>query len=137
MSFSSVQMWKERCDTFGIGISGLCLVHCLLSPLVFVLFPAAEAYVPADDATHHAFGLIVLVTGTVAFFRGYALHRQSIVLALLITGMAVLVIGTFGHHFIREERLSGALVMSGSFVLVAAHLLNRTFCRLCKSCQHS
>jgi hypothetical protein len=100
-----------------------------------VLFPAAEAYVPGDDATHHAFGLIVLATGTIAFFRAYALHRQPVVLWLLITGVAVLVIGTFGHHFIREE--SGALlVMSGSTVLVAAHLLNRTFCRLCKSCQH-
>jgi hypothetical protein len=133
---SRVQIWKEKCDVVGIGISGLCLFHCLLSPLVFVLFPAAEAYVPGDDATHHAFGLIVLVTGTIAFLRAYAVHRQPIVLWLLITGMTVLVIGTFGHHFILEETLSGLMVMSGSVVLVAAHLLNRTFCRLCKSCQH-
>jgi hypothetical protein len=136
MALSSVQIWKERCDVFGVGISGLCLFHCLLSPLVFVLFPAAEAYVPGDDATHHAFGLIVIVIGTIAFFRAYALHRQPIVLGLLIIGMTVLVIGTFGHHFIRKESLSAILVMIGSFVLVAAHLLNRTFCRLCKSCQH-
>jgi hypothetical protein len=135
MSFSKVQIWKERCDVFGAGVSGLCLFHCLLSPLVFVFFPAAEAYVPGDDATHHAFGLIVLITGTIAFLRAYALHRRPIVLWLLITGMVVLVIGTFGHHFIRKES-GDILVICGSVVLVAAHLLNRTFCRLCKSCQH-
>jgi hypothetical protein len=131
-----VQTWKEKCHVFGIGISGLCLFHCLLSPLVFVLFPAAEAYVPGDDATHHAFGLIVLVMGTIAFLRAYAIHRQPIVLGLLTIGMTVLVIGTFGHHFFREESLSTILVVSGSIVLVAAHLLNRTFCNLCRSCQH-
>jgi uncharacterized membrane protein YfcA len=119
-----------------MGISGLCLFHCVLSPLVFVFFPAAEAYMPGDDATHHAFGLIVMITGVIAFAKAYERHRQRFVLALLVVGMIVLASGSYGHHFIRDEWLNMVLVMSGSLILLLAHYLNHTFCRLCSTCQH-
>jgi uncharacterized membrane protein HdeD (DUF308 family) len=119
-----------------MGVSGLCLFHCVLSPLVFVCFPAAEAYVPGDDATHHAFGLIVMVTGAIAFAKAFERHRQGFVLALLVVGMAVLAGGSYGHHFIRDETVNLVLVTSGSVMLLVAHYLNHTFCRLCSTCQH-
>jgi uncharacterized membrane protein YfcA len=136
MTRALVHLRSEKCDAFGMSISGLCLFHCVLSPLVFVVFPAAEAYLPGDDATHHALGLMIMVTGAIAFARAYDRHRQRFVLALLIVGMAMLGAGSYGHHFIRDEWVNTLLVMSGSVTLLGAHYLNRTFCRLCSSCQH-
>jgi predicted tellurium resistance membrane protein TerC len=108
----------------------------VLSPLVFVFFPAAEAYTPGEDATHHAFGLIVMVTGAIAFAKAYERHRQRFVLAMLVLGMVVLALGTYSHTFIHDEWVSLVLVMSGSMTLLIAHYLNHTFCRLCSTCQH-
>jgi uncharacterized membrane protein YfcA len=119
-----------------MSISGLCLFHCVLSPLVFVFFPAAEAYLPGDDATHHALGLMVIVTGAIAFAKAYERHRQRFVVGLLLIGMLVLAIGSYGHHFFDNEWLKTMLVVTGSVILLTAHYLNRTFCRLCSTCQH-
>jgi drug/metabolite transporter (DMT)-like permease len=136
MSRAQVLSLPTRCDAFGITASGVCLLHCILSPLVFVFFPAAEAYMPGDDVTHHVFGVIVLVTGCIAFFRGYQMHRQRVVAAVFIVGIGAVGSGSFAHHWIAQEQLAGSLVIVGSVLLLAAHFLNRTFCDMCSSCQH-
>jgi hypothetical protein len=71
--------------------------------------------------------------GAAAFFPGYRLHRRKALLALIATGMSlILIVAWSGEALSRATELS--LSLPGSGMLIAAHMLNRSFCRQCRAC---
>jgi len=127
---------RRHADLAGATASGICLVHCLLTPVVISAFPGILPYIPGDIWFHRLLAIGIVLLGAAAFVPGYRIHQRKSLLLLIGTGMSlILAVAGFGEGLYRTEEL--ALSIAGSLMLVAAHLLNRSFCRQCTSCNTS
>jgi hypothetical protein len=130
---SSAAHLRRHADLAGATASAVCLVHCLLTPLAISLFPNIIPYLPGDALFHRVLALSIVLLGAAAFIHGYLIHRRRPLLALVAAGMTlILTVAWAGESMNRTCEL--LLSIPGSLMLVAAHLLNRSFCRQCTTC---
>ncbi|WP_179489231.1 MerC family mercury resistance protein [Granulicella arctica] len=123
----------QHADIAGATASAICLVHCLLTPVAISLFPNILPYLPGDTATHRLLAIGVVLFGLIGFLPGYRIHRRKPLLALIAAGIAlILIVAWTGNSLNRTAEL--LLSVTGSFLLVTAHLLNRSFCHQCRTC---
>lgn len=131
---SSQAHLRRHADLAGAAASTLCLVHCLLTPVVISFFPSILPYLPGDAWFHRMLAAGILLLGATAFIPGYRLHRRKALLGLVVIGMLlILAVAWMGQAIHPLQELS--LSIPGSLLLVAAHLLNRSFCRQCHTCE--
>jgi uncharacterized membrane protein YGL010W len=103
----------------GMALSGLCLVHCLVMPLLVAAAPVMLlAAIPAGwleaEWFHAALVVpVVLVSGPVLWRSGGL--RTGVLVAALIALTAAL--------FVASERLETGLTAAGALSLLAAHWL--------------
>lgn len=111
-------------DRTGICVSVLCLVQCLLLPVVVVAAPLmAIPFLEAEVFHLLLLGLIVPI-GTVAFYFGYRAHASRAPVLLGFAGIGVVLLAAvFGHDHLSP--MASALWTSlGGILLISAHLLN-------------
>ena len=130
-SFSNAapRLWADR---LGVGASVLCVLHCLMTP-VLLSFSAVFAHLlPGEEVTHRVLALTVASLGCFALLLGFRRHRRSRILWLMITGLAcIFAAAWFGDSFPAHWH-EVALTFVGSAFMIAAHRLNHTFCRNCE-----
>lgn len=121
----------SRWDGVGQLLSALCIVHCVLLPLVLGFLPVAFAAALEGEAVHHGLLALVGVSALAAFVPGWRLHRRPLAPVLAALGVALLV----GAAFAVPEDATGpwetGLTLAGGVVLAVAHGRNRTLCRDC------
>ena len=130
---------RGTADILGIGLSVLCLIHCLAIPVFIAFAPVILKNLPGDDATHRALAVVIAFVGFLAFRSGYKLHRRRWLLWLFSLGLLLISVAAA----LGEEILTGygeaAITVVGGILLVTAHLFNHSFCRSCvvKDCSHA
>lgn len=122
-------------DRLGICLSGLCILHCALTPLALVALPSL-GFVIADELVHVAFAGGIAAAGFLAFVPGYLAHRDRLVFAWAVPGFFLIVAAAAAGA--RLDSLGGrfaeALVtVLGSVLLIQAHRLNRRLCACCRT----
>ena len=80
---------RAASDFVGIGLSLLCLVHCLALPVLISFAPAILRQLPGDDVTHRSLAVAIGFVGFLAFRSGYKVQRRRSVLAAFVTGLAL------------------------------------------------
>ena len=109
-------------DGAAIGLSGLCLLHCLALPFFVgalpMLMPFTESHLHAQ-MLYFAAPLSVVAIGI-----GYARHRNPRVVLAAIAGLCLLVVGATVAHGNLGPVADRLFTISGSLVLAAAHLWN-------------
>lgn len=117
-------------DKFAILLSGVCLLHCLITPVVVTLLPIFSLTVFFEDLLFHQLMLwIVLPTSVVALFLGYRKHKNLSIVATGLVGMSILlVVAVFGHDWfgVNTEKFITSL---GGLVLALSHYLNYRACQ--------
>ena len=122
-------------DRSAIGLSFLCVLHCLAVPLTLILMPSLAALPIADERVHLLLVLLVLPTSTVALTLGCRQHGLKHILAWGLTGIAILVLAAgLGEEFLGEygEKI---LTVVGSVLVAVGHILNFKCCRTA-GCDH-
>lgn len=120
---------QKLLDRFAIGISSLCVFHCLATPVLLILIPALASTVVADETFHKVLLVFVLPASSLALLLGCRRHKDWVVLSLGTLSLALLVlIAYFGHELLGENGETVATVIS-SLVLAASHLRNYRLCR--------
>lgn len=133
---SSQTHLRRHADLLGAAASGVCFLHCLVTPLVISLFPSILPYLPGDASFHRLLAAGIVLLGTAAFIPGYRLHHRKALLALIGAGVSlILIVAWSGEALNRATEL--CLSLPGSGMLIAAHLLNRSFCKQCLACKSS
>ncbi|QNI36378.1 MerC domain-containing protein [Edaphobacter albus] len=133
---SSQAHLRRHADLLGAVASGVCFLHCLITPLVISLFPSIIPYLPGDAWFHRLLAIGIVLLGAVAFIPGYRLHRRKALLLLIgISISFILIVAWSGESLNRATELY--LSLPGSGMLVAAHPLNRSFCRQYLACKSS
>lgn len=108
-----------RLDRIAIGLSSLCLVHCIATVLLAATLASAGAAL-ANPAWHEVGFALAMLIGAVALGRGYAAHRDARPLLLGLAGLALMGVG-----LIRAEGLPEiASTMTGVLLLALAHRMN-------------
>lgn len=117
----TLRHWMDW-DRLGIGLSALCAVHCLLTPVVLSLLPLWPTLHAMNAWVHPA--LLVLITPViVGALRRARCTGHGATAVLLGVGFLVLVGAWWGHNVWGHvgERLG---TLAGSGLLIAGHVLN-------------
>ncbi|MEZ0391012.1 MAG: MerC domain-containing protein [Pseudobdellovibrionaceae bacterium] len=124
-------------DRFGMGLSFVCALHCLLTPVLILSLPLMARYYLAHPGLHILLALFVLPVGLLAFVSGIRHHRNYWVLAMGLPGL-FLVVGTpFLVHRLNFSWNEPVLMILGSGLLMTAHWVNRRSCSHCATDSHS
>lgn len=125
-------------DKLGIFGSTLCLIHCLLLPVLLPLFSASSysSHVSGLESWFHdlIFPALLLVAA-LAFSRGYKIHHSKTILCLGVAGIIFISLGLFSDH--ESVDASNLTTPIGSFLLVIAHLSNISKLKRLKNHVHS
>ncbi|GAA0740053.1 MerC domain-containing protein [Sphingomonas sp. ABOLD] len=113
--------WQGRLDGLGICASALCLLHCLVLPLLLAALPALAARLGPHDSLHWLVLAIALPTGAIALGGGWRRHRAAAPLILGVIGLASLAAGV---ALPMRELFETGLTVAGSLLLAGAHLAN-------------
>jgi len=109
-------------DGAAVGLSALCLVHCLALPLVVAGLPFLAQF--AEGHLHQQMLVIVLPLSIVALGLGFRHHGNGRIVAAGIVGMALLTIGATVAHEQWGLLADRTFTICGALVLAAAHFYN-------------
>lgn len=104
-------------DASAIGLSGLCMIHCLALPLVAALTPAVATWAQAEWI-HGAVVLLAVPLSALALWRR---GQRLVVVVPALLGLGLLALGALhwpGHDY------ETPITVAGSLALAGAHLVN-------------
>ncbi|PZU12334.1 MAG: MerC mercury resistance protein [Sphingobium sp.] len=108
-------------DGVAIGASILCLIHCLVLPVLIVLLPTLTAFLIVPEAFHlWALGLAV-PTSVLALTTGYRRHRKIKPTIVALPGLILLAGGAL---LAPNESKETILSVAGALLLALGHGLN-------------
>ena len=120
---------QKLLDRLAIAASGLCVLHCLATPVLLILIPALASSTLADNVFHQLLLIFILPSSALALLLGCRRHKDWIVFALGLLGLTELVITAyFGHDFFGETGERAATVLGG-VTLAIGHVRNFYLCR--------
>lgn len=109
-------------DGAAVGLSGLCLLHCLALPFFAGALPLLMPF--AESHLHAQMLYFAVPLSAVAIGIGYSRHRNPRVVLAAITGIMLLSVGATVAHGSLGLVADRLFTISGSLVLAAAHLWN-------------
>lgn len=116
-------------DGIAVAMSVACILHCLLAPVLIILFPILGSSLFADHHFHALLLLFIIPTSLLALYLGCRQHGDGSVLWLGIGGICILTVAallgpeTLGGY--GEKLVTGV----GGLVLAAGHVQNFRRCR--------
>ncbi len=111
-------------DVLGIVVSTLCLIHCLLLPVLALALPSLGVHFLHDDSTHYFLAFFVATFCIVAVVPGYLRHNNKRVLTIMLSGLGLVLFATFAHATLGEN-WEMPLITAGNLLVVSAHFFNR------------
>jgi hypothetical protein len=108
-----------RLDRLAMGVSGLCLVHCLATAVLLGLLSAAGGFLGAPII--HEVGLtIAMALGAIALGRGIFEHGFMMPSAVGGLGLGVMA----GALSLPHDGTEAAYTVAGVLILALGHRLN-------------
>lgn len=120
-SASSPHRPGHQWDRLGIGISFLCLVHCLAPPLLAALAPAASRLFGFPEWFHLLAFMSAIPVTSIALLRGYRNHGDAWSVVMAGAGVALIGMGAVGGL---RSLVEAGVTIIGSLTLAVAHLRN-------------
>ena len=117
-------------DNFGITISSVCAIHCVLLPAIFIIAPYSFL---ASHEFHEALIYFILPCAAIAFTLGCRKHGDIKVALMGSFGIILLASSILLHEIFHSEEHSEELTtvlitVAGSIMLILSHLRNRKLC---------
>jgi hypothetical protein len=109
-------------DKLAIGFSMVCVVHCLVLPILIILLPPFSGLFALDDEMFHQWMLYaVLPISIAALMMGYLHHRSYKVFVVVSIGLTLIILSTtLGHDVLGETGEVGLSVL-GSMIIAFGH----------------
>ncbi len=125
---------QPTADKVAISMSILCLLHCLVLPLMMALTPSILALPMSDEAFHIWMIIGVVPISFYALTMGCKNHKRHQVLYLGGIGMLILSVAAFFGHDLLSEVLEKALTAIGALIIAIAHIRNYRLCQYQNIC---
>lgn len=117
---SSIKAHGGVLDRVAIGVSALCLVHCLATAVLLGLLSSAAGFF-GSHLVHEVGLAIAILLGVVALGRGILEHRRFLPAAVAGLGLGMMGGALALPHGLYET----AMTMVGVLLLALGHWLNR------------
>ena len=112
-------------DLLGMSVSGLCVVHCLLTPLLLVFSPIYWGELFAHETVHLLFLILGSSFALLSLNHGYRKHQQLSILFLGAIGLLLLFLAL---TFIEGSSYEIGVTLLGGLLLISAHFKNWRAC---------
>lgn len=122
---------RQLADRLGVWTSALCVVHCLLTPVLLSFSAVLAHLLPSEESTHRSLATLVALFGAVALIAGFRRHRRWLVLLLMTGGLGCIAGAAWFGDRLPSHACEVAITFCGSTLMIGAHRLNHTFCRRC------
>lgn len=109
-------------DKIGICASGLCLVHCLATPVLLLLLPALNLSDEKHGHMHEIFAVVVVLSIMLAVFPNCRKHGHYDIMAIASIGIALILSAVFFHDM--PFWIAQVMTVAGSIFLITAHIKN-------------
>jgi hypothetical protein len=114
-----LSMPTYRLDRIAMGLSGLCLVHCLATAVLLGLLASAGGFLGAPII--HEVGLsLAMVFGSIALVRG--IFEHGFMMPSAIGGLGLGVMG--GALTLPHDGTEAAYTVAGVMIVALGHRLN-------------
>ena len=124
-------------DKLGTWASALCVVHCLLTPVLLSFSVVLAHMLPSEERTHRSLALLVATLGAIALLRGFRAHHRPHVLLFVAAGLGCIFAAAWWGDRLPAHWVEVMITFVGSGLMITAHRLNHTFCRSCRRCTPS
>lgn len=111
--------FRRRLDQIGIGLAGLCAIHCLLT-LVIVSTLGLGGHFLLDDNIHRIGLLLAFGVAAVAIGWGMLRHGRRLPFVIAAAGLAFMGVALLVPHGTNEF----VLTLIGVAIVSAGHWLN-------------
>jgi MerC mercury resistance protein len=121
-------------DRLGIWASALCVVHCIVTPVLISVSAVFAHLIPGEEKTHRALAVGVAALGAIALVKGFRTHGRRRILGLMALGLGFIFAGAFYGDRLPSHGYEVMVTMTGSALMIWAHRMNHTFCSDCRRC---
>nr|WP_129792991.1 MerC domain-containing protein [Sphingosinicella sp. CPCC 101087] len=111
---------SEAIDRLAIGLSGLCLVHCIASAVLLAVLASAGGLL-LDPIVHELGMMLALGLGIVGLGRGILAHGFMLPAAIGSLGLGIMA----GALTLDHDALTTVYSVAGVLILALGHDLNR------------
>ena len=115
-------------DKVSIGISALCLLHCLLFPSFMVLISSFASVSLNSELIHYMLLFLVVPVSSFALIVGLNNHKNSFVFFIGLLGLAILVSALLIELPITIISGETLLTIIGSILVTFSHYKNYKLC---------
>jgi hypothetical protein len=114
-----VLSFADRFDRIAMGLSGLCVVHCVTTAVLLGLLASAGGFL--GKPIIHEVGLtLAMILGAIALGRGIREHGFVLPAVVGLTGLAIMGYALSLH----ETGLEPVYTIAGVMILALGHRLN-------------
>lgn len=121
-------------DKLGIWASALCVVHCIVTPVLISVSAVFAHLIPGEEKTHRTLAVGIAALGAIALVKGFRTHGRRRILGLMALGLVFIFAGAFYGDRLPSHGYEVAVTMTGSLLMITAHRMNHTFCNDCRRC---
>lgn len=111
-------------DIAGVFASTLCMIHCLLLPIVVAVMPFVAKPLMQHDWVHVGLAGFVLTFCLIAYIPGYLQHRDKRLIYVGVAGLTLVFFATFVARA-WGEIIEAVIITAGNTVIIFGHMLNR------------
>lgn len=112
-------------DKLGMIISGVCVIHCLLTPVIILSLPWFED-IFSHEVVHLSLLLFLFPLAIFTFTHGYKTHKKLSIVMMGAIGIIFISIPILIHP---TELIEQAITVTGSIILIIAHYNNLKGCK--------
>lgn len=120
-------------DRFGIGVSGICAIHCLFFPILISVLPLSSLMPVLHGWAHPIF---LASIAPIVFFASRRSHYDFTITSILLTGFFFVLAGWLLGHFWLGFIFETSMTLLGSGMLIAGHWFNYQHHRKCTNHSH-
>ena len=118
-----------KMDKAAIGLSMLCIAHCLLTPIAIVMLPTLGATFLDDERFHYALLFLVIPTSIFSLALGCRKHGRREILLFGLVGISIMSLILIIGEDVLGELGESMLTILGALIVAFAHVRNFRACQ--------
>ncbi len=107
-----------RLDLYAVGLSTLCVLHCIALPLLVSLLPAV-AQAADSEIVHRILVIVAVPVSLQVLWKARPLHGKRLFVGAALVGLVLLLLAAFMDAL---EAYEEPLTVAGGVLLASAHL---------------
>lgn len=122
-SHSHGSVFSALWDKLGIAASTLCLIDCIVLPIVSTALMSVGPVFAWADKLHWVLLPVIGITAGMAFYHSWKAHKSYLIVASGALGFVLLTLGEIFEGQLRVLRVNW-ISIAGSAFLIGAHVRN-------------